>query len=300
MFEGGAGAGAAAGAGQGEAPAGRGRGRGSRHRGRCARRCRSSSGRGFKDLKAKERARLAPEEAKARERFIKAEGQRAGRRAPACRRTPRGPSSSASAKACCCRISCCRSTIPIWPAAPSATCWRTPIASRARPWRIRWRVSDYGRCCAKIMRRRRRHAVDPSVRPRPHHLRAQDTTRPTSARRSRRRQRTRWWRSIAAASVAADLDAVEAAALRQLAKKLSGINMPAIDATLAAAQQQHAAAQSQGLQAWQADQRQRPAAADPAAIARRAVAAADGGAERGDRCRGGFASRPAATSMAMR
>ena len=52
--------------------------------------------------------------------------------------------------------------------------------------------------------------------------------------------------------------------------------MPAIDATLAAAQQQHAAAQAQGLQAWQAAQRHDPRPQIPRPFPDRAVAAGMG------------------------
>ena len=52
-----------------------------------------------------------------------------------------------------------------------------------------------------------------------------------------------WSRRFARLAAGADLDAVELAELRQLAKKLSGIGLRAIDATLKAARQQQAAQQ---------------------------------------------------------
>ena len=94
----------------------------------------------FKDLKAAEIARAGTGRGKGARALYQGKSPASWPRAPACQRTPRGPSSSASAKACCCRISCCRSMTPTWTAAPSAMCSRTPIVSRARPWRIRWKA----------------------------------------------------------------------------------------------------------------------------------------------------------------
>ena len=74
----------------------------------------------------------------------------------------------------------------------------------------------------------------------------------------------------------------------------------AINAVLKAAQQQHAAARAKAVSCWQAASRQRPAAADQVATGRRAVVAADGHAQRGDRRGEGFASRRHATSMTTR
>jgi DNA polymerase I-like protein with 3'-5' exonuclease and polymerase domains len=56
----------------------------------------------------------------------------------------------------------------------------------------------------------------------------------------------------------ADLDAVELAVLRQLAKKLSGIGLRAIDDALKSAQQQQAAQNAKAARARQATQRQDP------------------------------------------
>src|SRR5262249_27264683 len=57
-------------------------------------------------------------------------------------------------------------------------------------------------------------------------------------------------------AASADIDAVELAELRQLAKKLSGINLRAIDAALKAAQQQQTKQNAQAARARQAARRQ--------------------------------------------
>ena len=192
----------------------------------------------LKELKARERARLAPEEAKARERFIAAKANKLAARTGMPERAARAVV-----------IRQCEGVLrpdivlpfddPSWPAAPSATCWRTRNASRARPWRIRWRASDYGRCCAKIMRRA---DGTPWIHSFAHGRTIYELkyNAAASARRWRRRRRTRWWRSLPRLAAVADLDAVETEELRQLAKKLSGVGLRAINATLKAAQQQHA------------------------------------------------------------
>ena len=116
---------------------------------------------------------------------------------------------------------------------------------------------DYGRCCAKIMRRSDGTPWIHSFA----HGRTIYELKYNAAHVHKVIEAAAKDEVVAvyaAASVVADLSAVEAATLRQQVKKLSGINMPAIDATLAAAQQQHDAAQAKGLQAWQAAQRHDP------------------------------------------
>ena len=132
----------------------------------------------LEERKAKERERLAPEMAKVRARRSLRRKRRSSPRAPACRRIGRQADDHPPVRrACCGRMSSCRSTIRNWPARPSATCWRTPSASRARRWPIRSKASITGRCVAKIMRRGDGTPWIHSVRPRPHHLRAKTRRR---------------------------------------------------------------------------------------------------------------------------
>ena len=81
----------------------------------------------------------------------------------------------------------------------------------------------------------------------------------------------------------ADLDADELEDLRQLAKKLSGIGLRAIDACSTAAQQKHDAQARGETRNRQHRRAPRPTAADPGAAADDAVAAGDGRAQRGHR-----------------
>jgi DNA polymerase I-like protein with 3'-5' exonuclease and polymerase domains len=64
--------------------------------------------------------------------------------------------------------------------------------------------------------------------------------------------------TFALLAAGADLDAVDRADLRQLAKKLAGINLSAIDAAFKAAQQQQAAQNAKAARARQAARRQDP------------------------------------------
>ena len=83
----------------------------------------------------------------------------------------------------------------------------------------------------------------------------------------------------------ADLDAVELAELRQLAKKLSGVVLSAIDAALTAAQQQQAAQARQGDAGAAAGGAARSTAAGTGAVCRRGMAAGHGYSQRGHRRR---------------
>ena len=116
---------------------------------------------------------------------------------------------------------------------------------------------EYGPCKARIMRRCRRHAVDPLVRPRPHRLRTQ-----VRRRRVRKAMEKAAKEDVVAAFVrlaaGADIDAVELEELRQLAKELSGVGLHAINAMLKAAQKQHAAQQAKAARAQHAASRQDP------------------------------------------
>ena len=64
--------------------------------------------------------------------------------------------------------------------------------------------------------------------------------------------------TFAGLSVAADLDAIELATLRQLAKTLSGVGLRVIDNTLKMAQQKQAAQDAKRVQAHRAAQRRDP------------------------------------------
>ena len=92
----------------------------------------------------------------------------------------------------------------------------------------------------------RRHAVDPLFRPWPHHLRTQVRRRRACARRWRRRRRKTWWRPLPGSPPVPTSTRSRLAELRQLAKKLSGAGLRAINAALKAAQKQQAAQQAQG------------------------------------------------------
>ena len=116
----------------------------------------------------------------------------------------------------------------------------------------------YGRCVAKDHAPGRRHAVDPLFRPRPHHLRAQTRRRQPYARRCSRRRRKRWWRPLPCLPPAPTSTRSRWQELRQLAKKLSGIGLRAIDSALKAAQQQQAAQNAKAMRALRP-----PAGSDP-------------------------------------
>jgi hypothetical protein len=70
--------------------------------------------------------------------------------------------------------------------------------------------------------------------------------------------------TFALRAAGAELDAVDLAELRQLAKKLAGINLSAIDATFKAAQQQQAAQNAKTTRAHQAASRRDPRPQIPA------------------------------------
>ena len=115
----------------------------------------------------------------------------------------------------------------------------------------------YGRCVAKIMRR-----VDGA--PWIHSFAHGRTTYAlkhdaTSVRKAMEKAaKDDVVRTFTELAASADLDSVELAELRQLAKQLSGINLRPIDAALKAAQQQQAAQNAVAVRARQAAQRQDP------------------------------------------
>ena len=188
-------------------------------------------------------------------------------RARASPRPRRDRSSSGNAKAYCGRISSYSSTTPIWPGAPSATCWRTRSVSRARRWPTRWRARSTGLArqgsCAGPTARRGSTALRTAAR-----STNSSTMPPACAERWRRRRRRTWWQTFVRLAAGADIDAVELEELRQLAQELSGAGLRAINAMLKAAQKQHAAQQAQGRAGAACCAAAGSASADPFAISR--------------------------------
>ena len=115
----------------------------------------------------------------------------------------------------------------------------------------------YGRCVAKIMRR-----ADgmPWIHSFAHGRTIYELRFDAAAVRKAMQQAAKdeVVATFALLAAGADIDAVELAELRQLAKKLSGINLSAIDAALKAAQQQQAAQNAKTMRAHQAASRRDP------------------------------------------
>ena len=105
------------------------------------------------ELKARERARLAPEDGQGARQFRGRGGQQTGRRAPACRCAPQEPSSPAGAKACCGRMSCCRSTTRHLAGCTVGDVLADPERFEGETLADPLEGVGYGRCCAKVMRR---------------------------------------------------------------------------------------------------------------------------------------------------
>ena len=103
----------------------------------------------------------------------------------------------------------------------------------------------------------RRHAVDPLVRPRPHHLRAQ-TRRRQRAQGDGEAAKDEIVATFARLAAGADVDAVELEELRQLAKEISGVGLRVIDSALKAAQQARAEQRSREARQHRAAARQDP------------------------------------------
>ena len=107
---------------------------------------------------------------------------------------------------------------------------------------------EYGPCKARIMRRadgtpwiHTSRTAAPST--------SSSTTPPACAERWRRRRRRTWWRPLSGSPPAPTSTRSRLAELRQLAKKLSGVGLRAINAVLKAAQKQHAAQQAKAMRA---------------------------------------------------
>ena len=183
--------------------------------------------------------------------------QRGSPRAPACRSgrqaDDRPPVRGRTAAGC----RSCRLTIRNWPATPSATCWRTRSASRARRWPTRSKASITGdawpRSCAGPTARRGsiQFAHGRTI----YELKLDAATVRKAMEGAAKNDVVATFVQLA---VDADVDAVELEELRQLAKKLSGVGLRVIDSTLKAAQQKHNA-----QQAKETRHRQQAARRDP-------------------------------------
>ena len=116
---------------------------------------------------------------------------------------------------------------------------------------------DYGRCVAKIMRRA---DGTPWIHSFAHGRTIYELKHDaTSVRKAMEKAaKDDVVATFARLAAGADLDAVELAELRQLAKKLSGIGLRAIDDALKSAQQQQAAQNAKAARARQAARRQDP------------------------------------------
>ena len=199
------------------------------------------------ELKARERARLAPETAKAREAFIEAQAKKLVART--------GMSENAARQVI---VRQCEGVLRPDVELPFddpelAGCTVGDVLADPERFEGETLADPLEGVELRPLRRQdhapgRRHAVDPFVRPRPHHLRAQ-------ARRHQRAQgdgeaaKDEVVATFARLAVGADLDAVELAELRQLAKKLSGVGLRVIDGTLKAAQQKQAAQNAKAARA---------------------------------------------------
>ena len=210
------------------------------------------------ELKARERERLAPEMAKAREAFVEATGQEAGRAHRHVGERRQAGRSSGSARACCGRISCCRSTTRSWPGAPSATCWLTRSVyegeTLADPLEgVDLRPLRAPRSCAGPTARRgstRSPTAAPST--------SSSSTPPPCARRWSRRRRRRWWRPSPCSPPAPTSTRSSWRSCGSWRRSSPAIGLRAINAVLKAAQQQQAAQNAKAARAHQAASRRDP------------------------------------------
>ena len=208
------------------------------------------------ELKARERERLAPEMAKAREAFVKAQALKLIART--------GMSEHAARQVI---IRQCEGVLRpdiVLPFDDPALAGQHRRRRAGGPGGVRGR--DAGRPAGgrglRPLRRQghapgRWGALDPFVRPWPHHLRTQfDAAAVRKAMQQAAKEEV--VATFALRAAGADIDAVELAELRQLAKKLAGIDLSAIDAAFKAAQQQQAAQNAKAARARQAASRRDP------------------------------------------
>ena len=208
------------------------------------------------ELKARERARLAPEMAKAREAFVKAQALNLVART--------GMSEHAARQVI---IRQCEGVLRpdnVLPFDDPALAGCTVGDVLADPERFEGETLadplegvDYGPCKARIMRRA--NGV-PWIHSFAHGRTIYELRFDAAAVRKAMQQAAKdeVVATFALQAAGADIDAVDLAELRQLAKKLAGINLSAIDATFKAAQQQQAAQNAETTRAHQVASRRDP------------------------------------------
>jgi hypothetical protein len=205
-------------------------------------------------LKARERGRLVPEMAKAREAFVEAQTKKLVART--------GMSEKAARQVI---VRQCEGVLRpdiVLPFDDPELAGRTVGDVLANPEFYEGEtLADplegvaYGRCVAKIMR----WADDtPWINSFAHGRTIYTLTRRPSVRRAMETAKDDVVATFARLAAGADIDAVERAELRQLAKTLSGIPLSAIDDALKSAQQQQAAQNAKAARARQAARRQDP------------------------------------------
>ena len=208
------------------------------------------------ELKARERERLAPETAKAREAFVEAQARKLVART--------GMSEHAARQVI---VRQCEGVLRpdiVLPFDDPTLAGRTVGDVLADPERYEGETladplegEAYGRCVAKIMRRA--NGV-PWIHSFAHGRTIYELRFDAAAVRKAMQQAAKdeVVATFALQAAGADIDAVDLAELRQLAKKLAGINLSAIDAAFKAAQQQQAAQNAKNTRAHQAASRRDP------------------------------------------
>ena len=216
------------------------------------------------ELKARERERLAPEMAKAREAFVEAQAKKLVART--------GMSEKAARQVI---IRQCEGVLRpdiVLPFDDPELAGCTVGDVLADPERFEGEtLADplegvaYGRCVAKIMRRA---DGTPWIHSFAHGRTIYELKYDATAVRKamEKAAKDEVVATFARLAAGADLDAIELAELRQLAKKLSGVGLRVIDDALKAAQQQQAAQNAKAARARQRRPPAGPAAADPGAV----------------------------------
>jgi hypothetical protein len=208
------------------------------------------------ELKARERARLAPEMAKAREAFVEAQAKKLVART--------GMSEKAARQVI---VRQCEGVLRPDIVLPFddpelAGCTVGDVLADPEGFEDETLADplegvSYGRCVAKIMRRADGTPwIHSFAHGRTTYALKHDATSVRKAMEKAAKDDVVRTFTLLAAS--ADLDEVELAELRPLAKKLSGINLRAIDAALKAAQQQQTKQNAKAARARQAARRQDP------------------------------------------
>jgi hypothetical protein len=208
------------------------------------------------ELKARERERLAPEMAKAREAFVKAQAEKLVARTGMAENAAR----QVIARQC---EGVLRTDIVLPFDNPElAGCTVGDVLADPEGFEDETLADplegvSYGRCVAKIMRRADGTPwIHSFAHGRTTYALKHDATSVRKAMEKAAKDDVVRTFTLLAAS--ADLDEVELAELRPLAKKLSGINLRAIDAALKAAQQQQAKQNAEAARGRQAARRQDP------------------------------------------